>query len=141
MADTKISDLVALTTLASDDDIPIVDTSALTTKRVTVGTLDGRYLVESDVAAKGDIYVATANDAVAVLAVGANDQVLTADSVAATGVKWATPAAAPTVTFVNHGASAGTARPTGFDMVIWYGSVQPTNIVAPDVVIRTDEAV
>jgi hypothetical protein len=43
--------------------------------------------------AKGDIIAATAADTVARLAVGANDTVLTADSTAATGLKWATPAA------------------------------------------------
>lgn len=35
MADTKISDLTALTTPADDDEIPIVDTSAVATKRIT----------------------------------------------------------------------------------------------------------
>ena len=43
--------------------------------------------------------------------------------------------------FVDHGAVAGTARPAGAGMVIWSGSVQPTNAIAPDIVIRTDEAV
>jgi hypothetical protein len=42
--------------------------------------------------AKGDIIAATAADTVARLAVGSNDQVLTADSSTATGLKWATPA-------------------------------------------------
>lgn len=46
----------------------------------------------SIVDAKGDIIAATAADTVARLAVGANDTVLTADSTAATGLKWATPA-------------------------------------------------
>ena len=41
--------------------------------------------------AKGDIIAATAADTVARLAVGSNDQVLTADSTTATGLKWATP--------------------------------------------------
>jgi hypothetical protein len=45
------------------------------------------------------------------------------------------------VGFCNHGATASTARPLGFGMIIWYGSVQPTNMVAPDICIRTDLAV
>ncbi len=44
----------------------------------------------STVNAKGDLLVATADDTVTRLAVGTNDQVLTADSAQATGVKWAT---------------------------------------------------
>ena len=42
-----------------------------------------------DPTAKGDLFPATAADAVARLAVGANDTVLTADSTTATGLKWA----------------------------------------------------
>jgi len=47
-----------------------------------------------DPTAKGDLFPATAADAVSRLAVGANDTVLTADSAAATGMKWAAPAPA-----------------------------------------------
>jgi hypothetical protein len=42
--------------------------------------------------AKGDLIAATAADAVTRVAVGTNNQVLTADSTQAAGVKWATPA-------------------------------------------------
>jgi hypothetical protein len=60
-------------------------------------------IAKSIVDAKGDLIGGTAADTVSRLAVGANDTVLTADSTAATGLKWATPAAS-TPTFV--GASA-----------------------------------
>ena len=46
--------------------------------------------------AKADILTATAADTPARLAVGSNNQVLTADSSTATGLKWATPATSGT---------------------------------------------
>lgn len=49
-------------------------------------------IAKTIVDAKGDIIAATAADTVARLAVGSNNQVLTADSSTATGLKWATPA-------------------------------------------------
>jgi hypothetical protein len=42
--------------------------------------------------AKGDLVVGTGADAFSRLAIGTNNQILTADSTAATGMKWATPA-------------------------------------------------
>ena len=45
-------------------------------------------------AAKGDLVAGSATNDAAVLGVGANNTVLTADSAEATGLKWATPAAA-----------------------------------------------
>jgi hypothetical protein len=58
--------------------------------------------------AKGDIIAATAADAVARLAVGANDTVLTADSSTATGLKWATPAAGGGITLLSTTSLTGT---------------------------------
>lgn len=52
----------------------------------------GTGIPPTTVDAKGDLIVATAADTVGRLAVGSNNQVLTADSSQATGLKWATPA-------------------------------------------------
>jgi hypothetical protein len=53
---------------------------------------DANAIQNSIVDAKGDLIAATANDTPARLAVGTNGHVLTADSTAATGIKWAAPA-------------------------------------------------
>jgi hypothetical protein len=55
---------------------------------------DANAIQNTIVDAKGDLIGATAADTPARLAVGTNGQVLTADSTAATGLAWATPAAA-----------------------------------------------
>ena len=54
---------------------------------------DANAIQNAIVDAKGDLIGATAADTPARLAVGTNGQVLTADSTAATGLAWATPAA------------------------------------------------
>jgi hypothetical protein len=63
----------------------------------TVFTNAGAAINKTIVDAKGDLIVASGADAVARLAVGTNDHVLTADSGATNGVKWAAlPATTPT---------------------------------------------
>ena len=59
---------------------------------------DANAIQNAIVDAKGDLIAATAADTPARLAVGTNGQILTADSTAATGLAWATPA---TPTFVG----------------------------------------
>lgn len=71
---------------------------------ITAGSAINPNIVD----AKGDIIAATAADTVARLAVGSNDQVLTADSSTATGLKWATPAAGG-MTELASGTLSGTA--------------------------------
>ncbi len=61
-----------------------------TSGTVTVSLDSAAVIAPTIVDAKGDIIAATAADTVSRLAVGTNDQVLTADSTAATGLKWAT---------------------------------------------------
>lgn len=69
-------------------------------------------IAETVVNAKGDLLVATAADTVGRLAVGSNDQVLTADSAQASGVKWATPATSVPAGSIT--AYAGSSAPTGW---------------------------
>jgi hypothetical protein len=75
------TDLV--TDLPADFDVfgQAVDTQMLTNANAAIA--------KTIVDAKGDIIAATAADTVSRLAVGANNTVLTADSTAATGIKWA----------------------------------------------------
>lgn len=44
-----------------------------------------------------------------------------------------TEVAAPNLTVVEHGSTAGTARPTGVVRVLWLGSVRPANIAVGDI--------
>ena len=79
---------------------------------VWVTSDDANAIQNTIVDAKGDLISATAADTPARLAVGTNGQVLTADSTAATGLKWAT-AAGPawtswTPTYTNFTLGNGT---------------------------------
>ena len=62
---------------------------------------DANAIQNSIVDAKGDLIAATANDTPARLAVGTNGHVLTADSTAATGIKWAAPASSGALTLIS----------------------------------------
>lgn len=69
----------------------------------TSGTITITNDMATTIAAKGDILAGTANDAYSVVTVGSNDTVLTADSSTATGLKWATPSSAKTLTSIASG--------------------------------------
>lgn len=58
--------------------------------------------------AKGDLIGGTGADTFARLAVGTNNQVLTADSSTATGLKWATPISGSTILIIQDQKSVGT---------------------------------
>lgn len=68
---------------------------------------DANAIQNAIVDAKGDLIAATAADTPARLAVGTDGQVLTADSTAATGIKWAT-ASSGSMTLISSGSLTGT---------------------------------
>jgi hypothetical protein len=80
---------------------------------MSIGRVPGQTGIQpSIVDAKGDIIAATAADSVSRLAVGSNNQVLTADSSTATGLKWAAASTAPSYSLINSGGTALTGAAT-----------------------------
>lgn len=69
---------------------------------------DSNAIQNAIVDAKGDLIAATAADTPARLAVGTNGQVLTADSTASTGIKWATPSSSGGMTLLSTTSLLGT---------------------------------
>jgi hypothetical protein len=96
----------------------------------TMGTMIPKSLVD----AKADIITATADNTPARLAVGTNNQVLTADSSTATGLKWATPSGGtmPKLTFVAVSANFTTSSTSYVDATgytITFTPVSATNTI------------
>ena len=108
----------AMRTLGNSIDASFVDLKGGTTGQVLAKAsntdLDYTWVAQDDsnaiqnaiVDAKGDLISATAADTPARLAVGTNGQVLTADSTASTGLKWATPTSG-SMTLLATGTFAG----------------------------------
>jgi len=105
------TDLVKNGALAIRTAVNAIDTSLVDLKGGTTGQVlakasgtdmdfswvtDATGIPATILDAKGDIIAATAADTASRLAVGTNGQVLTADSTAATGLKWAAAASTPT---------------------------------------------
>ncbi len=94
----------AIAALGQDIDTALIDLKGGTTGQVLAKAsntdLDYSWVAQDDsnaiqnaiVTTKGDLIGATANATPARLGVGTNGQILTADSTAATGIKWASPA-------------------------------------------------
>ena len=130
---------VAIETLGDSIDASLVDLKGGTTGQVLTkasGTdMDFSWTAVDPLVildAKGDLITATAADTPARLAVGTNNQVLTADSTAATGLKWATPASGG-MTVLATGTMSGSSVvlssiPTGYVNLVlqvtgYYGTV------------------
>ena len=78
----------------------------------TSGTVTITNSMATAIDAKGDLVAGTGADTFSRLAVGANNTVLTADSTAATGLKWAASSSATGWTLLNAGGTALTGATT-----------------------------
>lgn len=129
----------AMRTLGNSIDTSFVDLKGGTTGQVlskASGTdLDFTWVAQDDsnaiqnaiVDAKGDLIAATAADTPARLAVGANGQILSADSTAATGLAWIAAPISGGMTEIASGSIANSA--TGFSLTSIAGTYKNLQLV------------
>jgi hypothetical protein len=110
----------------------LTDSQTLTNKTLTSPVLTTPSI--STIDAKGDLLVGSADNTITRLAVGSNNQVLTADSAQASGVKWATPAAGG-MTVIASGTLSGTSLtlssiPSTYNelQLVFYGVTNSANV-------------
>jgi hypothetical protein len=131
----------AIAALGQDIDTAFIDLKGGTTGQVLAKAsntdLDYSWVAQDDsnaiqnaiVDAKGDLIAATAADTPARLAVGTNGHVLTADSTAATGIKWAAAAGGGKVlqvVQVNPSTTFTSTSGTMVDATNYTASITPT---------------
>jgi hypothetical protein len=103
----------------------------------TSGTVTVTNSMATAIDAKGDLVAGTGADTFAKLTVGANDTILTADSTAATGLKWATLAAATRTYAVFRDEKSATTAGGSFTSGAWrtrdINSTQINNITSASI--------
>ena len=131
----------AIAALGQDIDTALVDLKGGTTGQVLAkasGTdLDFSWVAIDPLVildAKGDLITATAADTPSRLAVGTNGQVLTADSTAATGIKWATAASGGLTELAS-----GTFSSNALSLTSISGSYKSLKLIFSDVVANNSD--
>jgi len=144
----------AIAALGQDIDTALIDLKGGTTGQVLAKAsntdLDYSWVAQDDsnaiqnaiVDAKGDLIAATAADTPARLAVGTNGHVLTADSTAATGLKWAAAGGGGKVLQVVQGSTASelTLSSTSFVDTNLSLSITPTAATSKILILINQQA-